>query len=121
MKYLGIFIILTFLLSGCLSEGLVIKRQKPDYLQVFNEYKKTDLFTACESFKEELRRKPSERNSKIIPYNTHVDMEILYEELSNGKYSAELSCKVKLKYSLNAFNRFEEEYEKKLGKLEFEY
>lgn len=114
-----LFILLILLLTACSSnETTTIK--KPSYLTVFNEFKETQMFESCKDYQNTIHRTPHEQN-RAMPSSTNMDMEIISDSHIGGVYTANLSCKVRVTYSLSASTFINEEYEKSLGELSFSY
>lgn len=122
MRKIIISILILAVLSACSSDGLVVSgNQKPKYLTVFNKFKETELYQACEEFEDEIREKPSEHNQMVRPSNVRSDMNIVKDNYVDGLYTVEVSCEVRATYSFNAFNHTDEEFEKALGTFSFQY
>lgn len=116
MIRLTILFSIIFIISGCSNDGLGQQR-KPDYLEVFRAFQKTDMYEKCRSFQEEIWKKPHDTHWQTRPYKTDLDMNIDSSSIIDNVYVANLSCVVHATYSLSATTYINESYEMDAGTI----
>jgi hypothetical protein len=114
-----LFIILIVFLVGCQAETSRVV-QKPGYLTVFGEFQESPMYDKCDQFEEKIRNAVHDVH-RILPYTTKANMEINEEALTDGSYSANISCEVEAIYSFSATTFVTENYTMDLGELSFQY
>lgn len=120
MMRLTILFSIIIIISGCSSDGLVVQegqQRKPDYLEVFRAFQKTDMYEKCRSFQEEISKKPHDTHWQTRPYKTDLDMNIVSSSIIDNVYVANLSCVVHATYSLSATTYINESYEMDAGTI----